>query len=86
MTRRNLAWRSAGLAIFAVVCAMKLASGRDAGSYIGALGFGLALLGLVLLIEGKRVPAALRAERSRHPALAAAIRARHRRRIDDRNG
>jgi hypothetical protein len=40
----------------------------------------VALIGLVLIVQGKRVAAAVRVERSRHRALLAAIRARRARR------
>lgn len=81
MTRRDLAWRGAGLAIFAGACAVSVAN--EAGSKGGSLGliwFALAFVGVVLIIQGKRVPAALRIERSRHRELPLAIHARRRRR------
>jgi hypothetical protein len=84
VTHRNRAWRGAGLVIFAAACALRLHDSRDADGIIGLLGLGLALAGLALLVTGKRLPAALRVERSRHRALAQAIRAR--RRSGDRNG
>lgn len=82
MTRRDRAWRAAGAALFAAACAIGVINRLDGGS-AGLPGFGLAVLGLVLLVQGKRVPAAMRVERSPHRTLARAIRQRRARRAHD---
>lgn len=76
MTRRDLAWRSAGVALFATATAIGLQDGLSGD--VKLLGFALALVGLVLIVQGRRVPAAWRIERSRHRALTQAIHARRR--------
>lgn len=78
MTHRDLMWRGAGLALVAVAGIARLADGTGAHSALTLLAFILMLLGVVLLVQGKRVPAALRVERSRHRMLAQAIRQRRR--------
>lgn len=86
MTRRDLAWRSGGLALFAAASGIRLiersvpgvASDSALGMLLGLSEFLLAILGVVLLVQGKRVPLALRAELRRHRARALAIRPRRR--------
>lgn len=83
MTRRDLLWRGGGAALFAIACAAGLARGSEAGASLGLLCFAGALFGAVLMIQGKRVSAALRIERSRHRGLPQAIQERRRRRAGD---
>lgn len=71
MRARNLVWRSAGVALFGVAVAIGLAD--RVGSGVKLVGFALALFGLVLIVQGARVAAAWRIERSRHRALAQSI-------------
>lgn len=52
MTRRDLRWKAAGLALFALSCAM--AAALD-GSALTLAFFPVALLALPLLVHGKRV-------------------------------
>ncbi|MGH6616562.1 hypothetical protein [Sphingomonas sp.] len=80
MTRRDLMWRGGGAAIFALACAAGLAKGPDASASMGLLCFALALFGAVLMVQGKRVSAALRIERGRHRRLPQAIHERRCRR------
>lgn len=77
MTHRDLAWRGTGVALLAIATAIGLGDRFDGGAAL--LGLGVALAGLVLIVQGKRVPAAWRVELSRHRTLAQAIRARRHR-------
>jgi len=79
MTHRDLAWRAAGAALFALACLAGLAGLAGATGKLGLPGFALALIGLALIVQGRRVAAALRIERGRHRMLAQAIHARRRR-------
>ncbi len=83
MTRRDLLWRGTGAAVFAIACTTSLAKGSDASASLGLLCFAAALFGAVLMIQGKRVSAALRIERSRHRALPQAIHERRCQRSGD---
>jgi hypothetical protein len=83
MTRRDRAWRSLGVALVGVAATARLAEGTGTYSGLSLLAFLLTLGGLVLIVQGKRVPAAFRVERSRHRMLAQAIRARRRQRSGD---
>ena len=92
MTLRDMMWRAGGLAMFGAACAIgfgnRLADGSaaDTGNAVpGLLSFGLAIMGIVLLIHGKRVALAWRVERSRHRNLAATIHARRQRRATRRD-
>lgn len=76
MTLRDLAWRCAGGGILALAGAIGPGHLLGTGGASGLLAFVTALLGLVLLVQGRRVPAALRIERSRHRALPQALRRR----------
>lgn len=58
MTRRDLRWKAAGLALFALSCAM--AAALD-GSALTLAFFPVALLALPLLVHGKRVGQMVRA-------------------------
>jgi hypothetical protein len=72
MTRRDLQWKVGGFALTAFSCAMCLA--LDAPLLV-VLFFSLALLGLPLMIHGKRVGQLLRAERRGHCHTADAVHA-----------
>jgi hypothetical protein len=78
MTRRNLAWRCSGLTLFAAASGLRLidrsVTDPTLGILLGLGGFLLAIVGVVLLVQGKRVPQALRAELRRHRARGLAIR------------
>ncbi len=80
MTRRDLAWRASGAALFAAAATVGFISRGGSAAVLGLPAFCLALLGIVLIVQGRRVPAALRIERSGHRTLAQAIHERHRRR------
>ena len=79
MTRRDLAWRATGTALFALACLGGVAGLAGATGKVGLPGFVLALIGLVLIVRGRRIADALRIERGRHRLLAQAIHARRRR-------
>lgn len=83
MTRRDILWRGVGAALSGGACAASLLLD---GSPLMIVVFPLALLGLVLAINGKRVAVAFRAERRGHYRTAEVIHARrmrrHRRRGD----
>lgn len=72
MTRRDVQWKAGGFALMAVSCAMCLALGNSA---LVVFFFPLALLGLPLMIHGKRVGQLLRAERRGHCHTADAVHA-----------
>lgn len=84
MTRRDAVWRGAGVALSGGACAASLLLD---GSPLMIIFFPLALLGLVLVINGKKVATALRAERRGHYHTAEVIHAqrirRYRRRVDE---
>lgn len=63
MTRRDLQWKAGGFALTAISCA--LCTAVD-GSPLMIVFFPLALLGLPLMIHGKRVGQMFRAERRGH--------------------
>ncbi|MDX5984254.1 hypothetical protein [Sphingomonas echinoides] len=75
MTPRDRAWRGVGVVAFLFAAGVGLADRLDGGSLLALPAFALALIGLVLIVQGKRVAAAVRVERSRHRTLVAAIRA-----------
>ena len=84
MTRRNLQWKVGGFALTAVSCAMCLALDS---SPLMIVFFLLALLGLPLMIHGKRVGQLFRAERHGHCHTADVVHAaRIRRRAQDADG
>lgn len=72
MTRRDIAWRTVGLVMAAGACGVAAAMN---GSALAMLVFPIALLGLTLMINGKRVVVVLRAERHGHGHTAEAIHA-----------
>ena len=86
MTRRDILWRSAGAAL---ILAGHAATGAAAeavprADLIGLSGLAVAGAGLLLLLGGRRVAAAIRVERSRHRELPGAIRRARRRQSTDR--
>ncbi|MEN3748208.1 hypothetical protein TPR58_13615 [Sphingomonas sp. HF-S3] len=82
MTRRDLGWRAAGVAMIILGWSASLGARSDAAGMevLGLLGFSLAMAGLVLAVQGRRVAAALRVERSRHRDLPMRIRSHRMRR------
>jgi hypothetical protein len=72
MTRRDLNWKAGGFALTAVSCAMGLALD---GAMLRIVFFPLALLGLPLMIHGKRVGQLFRAERRGHCHTAEIVHA-----------
>ncbi|TPG54223.1 hypothetical protein [Sphingomonas glacialis] len=83
MTHRDRLWRGLGVALVVVASAVRMTEGFETQIGAGLAAFILMLAGLVLIVQGKRVPAALRIERSRHRLLAQAIRDRRHRRPGD---
>ena len=83
MTRRDVLWRAIGVVLAVGACGVAAAVN---GSAMAMLVFPIALLGLTLMINGKRVVVVLRAERHGHGHTAEAIHAvrlrRSRRRVD----
>lgn len=77
MRHRDLAWRGLGATIFAAAALLKFSNYGDA---VGLQPFFFALLGILLMVQGRRVLAALRIELSRHRLLARAIHDRRRQR------
>lgn len=83
MTRRDLKWRAGGFALLASSCGMGLM--LDGSPALIVL-FPLALLGLPLMIHGKRVGQLLQVERRGHShtvEVVHAARVRRRARADD---
>jgi len=81
VTRRDLVWRSAGAVLFIGGCAASAL--HPEGSSWTLLYFLGAIHGIVLMLNGKRVATAWRAERRGHCHTADAIhaaRVRHQRR------
>lgn len=78
MTQRDLFWRAAGGGFIAAGYGVSRAaeSAGGAAAIFGLFGIMVAAAGLLLLLAGKRVPMALRIERSRHRELPMAIKAR----------
>ena len=83
MTRRDILWRGIGVVLAVGACGVAAAVN---GSAMAMLVFPIALLGLTLMINGKRVVVVLRAERHGHGHTAEAIHVvrlrRSRRRVD----
>lgn len=78
MTRRDMLWRATGAILFVSGCA---ASAIDAdGSRLTLLYFGSTILGIVLILNGKRVAISWQAERRGHCDTAAVIHAQRIRR------
>lgn len=84
MTRRDILWRGVGVAISVGACSVALVTD---GSPLAILVLPIALIGLTLIIHGKRVATTLRAEHRGHCCTAAVIHAerlrRHSRRSDE---
>lgn len=78
MTGRDLGWRIAGGCLFAGGCTAS-AIARDGSPWV-VLHCLIAILGIVLLLNGKRVAVVIRAERRGHCNTASAIHAARRRR------
>lgn len=72
MTRRDHAWRLGGLALTVGACTACLSLDR---SPLMVPLFVVALLGLPLMLHGKRVAQVLRAERRGHALTAGAVHA-----------
>ncbi len=72
MTRRDILWRAVGVVLTVGACSV---AATTTGSALAILAFPVALLGLTLVINGKRVVVALRAERHGHCHTAEAIHA-----------
>lgn len=85
MTGRDICWRVVGAALTIAACTAAKVGGTE-GSPLILVYFAGAILGIVLLFNGKMVMTVWRAERSGHQDTAAAIHAarvrRHRRRRD----
>ena len=80
MTRRDLRWKAGGLAVTATACAL---CGAVDGSPLMIVFFPLALLGLPLMIHGKRVGQMVRAERRGHRHTIDVVHAARMRRRSD---
>ncbi len=84
MTTRDFAWRIAGVAVFGLACTIgsrrDLPSPHGIDTLLGLAAFVLAVAGVVLIVQDKRVPMAFRVERSGHRNLVAAIRRQRRQR------
>lgn len=78
MTRRDVRWRAAGVVVSVGACAAGLLD-RD-GSPRTLLYFLAAIIGIVLMVNGKRVLVAWKAERRGHGDLTGALGARRLRR------
>ena len=83
MTRRDLQWKAVGFVLTAASCAISLALD---GSPLMIAVFPLAFAGLPLMIHGKRVGQALRAERRGHYHTADVLHAARLRRRLKRDG
>lgn len=83
MTRRDLQWKAVGFVLTAGSCAMSLALD---GSPLMIGFFFLAFVGLPLMIHGKRVGQAFRAERRGHYHTADVLHAARLRRRLKRDG
>lgn len=78
MTGRDLCWRAGGAALYVAGCVAALLSAE--GSPWVTVQFLAVIAGLVLLVNGKRVAVALRAELRGHKGTAQAVHAARRRR------
>jgi hypothetical protein len=83
MTRRDLQWKAVGFVLTTGSCTMSLALD---GSPLMIAFFFLAFVGLPLMIHGKRVGQALRAERGGHYHTADVLHAARLRRRLKRDG
>ena len=84
MTGRDLRWRAIGVTLAIGGCGATLLDREGSPAII--IYFLAAILGLVLMINGKRVAIVWQAERRGHPDTAAAVHAgrlrRYRRKLD----
>lgn len=83
MTRRDLLWRCLGGVLLVGGPAFELLTAGDAGGARGMLTllfFAATVLGMVLLVQGKKVALAVRIDSSAHRMLPDLIRARRRER------
>ncbi|EJL20418.1 hypothetical protein PMI02_05537 [Novosphingobium sp. AP12] len=83
MTRRDLLWRCLGGVLLAGGPTCELLAPGDSGGARGILTllfFAATVLGMVLLVQGKKVALALRIDGSRHRMLPDLIRSRRRER------
>lgn len=78
MTRTDLAWRAAGAALTVGGCLAGCL--HRPGTPVTLLYFMAAILGIVLMLNGKRVAVVLKAERRNHQHTAGIIHARRVRR------
>ncbi|OJU22422.1 MAG: hypothetical protein BGN95_09520 [Sphingomonas sp. 66-10] len=78
MTARDFAWRALGALLMIGSYAASALVPTAVARATALPGFAVAIAGLVLLVQGKRVALALRIERGRHRELPRAIHARHR--------
>ncbi|MET3825274.1 hypothetical protein ABIC16_000967 [Sphingomonas sp. PvP055] len=85
MTHRDMLWRGIGVALLAAGSVVASLERIGESSLPGLVGFGFALFGFVLIVQGKRVPAAFRVERSRHKRLPQTLHARRGRRTAQRH-
>ncbi|UYY77547.1 hypothetical protein [Sphingomonas sp. R1] len=72
-------WRGAGVVLLVaggLAGAVSDAGTMDGASVLLLLGFPLAMLGLVLVVQGRRAPLAIRVECSRHRMLPERLHAR----------
>ncbi|WP_375398640.1 hypothetical protein [uncultured Sphingomonas sp.] len=74
MTGRDLRWRVGGAVLFVAGCAAPVIG--IAGPLVTLPCFAAALVGIVLMLNGKRVPVLLKAERRGHCDTAAVIHSR----------
>lgn len=84
MTRRDLAWRCGGVALFGLASANVLIDRQSNNGVDGLVRFLIAIFAVVLMFQGKRVALLFRIERSRHRTLASAIHARRARKDERR--
>lgn len=82
MTRRDLFWRGVGAALFVGGPSALLLPGDAAGLHgiITLVGMAATILGLVFIVQGKKVALAVRVENSPHRLLPSLIRSRRRER------
>ncbi len=77
MTRRDLRWRATGALLVVAACTVAI---LGYGASATLLALPAALVGLPLVLHGKRVAQAIRVHRHGHATTAAIVHAAHRRR------
>ena len=85
MRLRDIAWRSVGVGLVGIAAVLRVIARPETQNLLSLAALFLILLGLVLIVQGRRVPAAMRVECSRHRLLPQAIRDRRRRPTGERN-